>query len=137
MWFTMSSCNQEVPNVFRLNISSSTNGNLAFHHLLALQPPFITCVMAVGLRASNSRNTSVWPESIRLGTRQVVTVTRSVTVMENYFYLWAGSRTSHTERWWALSSRYSLLLACWPFGFPITLTWHRSRFYLNMAILVK
>ena len=57
------------------------------------------------------------------------------------FFIWAGSRTSHTERWRALSSRYSLPLGCWPFGFPITLTlktgvWHRSRFYQNMAIPV-
>ena len=37
------------------------------------------------------------------------------------FLFWAGSRTSHTERWRALSSWYSLLLGCWPFGFPITL----------------
>ena len=42
--------------------------------------------MAVGLRASNSRNTSIWPEWIRLGMRRVVTATRSVTVMEYYFY---------------------------------------------------
>ena len=95
-----------------------------------------------GLRASNSRNTSVWPESIRLGTRRVVTVTRSVTVMEYYFYLRVGARTSHTERWRALSSRYSLLLGCWPFGFPITLilktsVQHWSRFYRGTAILVR
>ena len=94
------------------------------------------------LRASNSRNTSVWPESIRLGTRRVVTATRSVTVMEYYFYLWPGTRTSHTERWRALSSRYSLLLGCWPFGFPITLTLkagvrHQSRFYRDTAIPVR
>ena len=62
-------------------------------------------------------------------------------VMEYYFYFWAGSHTSHTKRWRALSSRYSLLLGCWPFGFPITLTLktsaqHRSRFYRNTAILV-
>ena len=57
------------------------------------------CVTAAGLRASNSRNTSVWPELIRLGTRRVVTATRSITVMEYYFYLRAGTRTSHTERW--------------------------------------
>ena len=74
--------------------------------------------------------------------RQVITATRSVTVMEYYFYLWAGTRTSHTERWQALSSRYSLLLGCWPFGFPITLiiktsVWHRSRFYRDMAIPVR
>ena len=74
--------------------------------------------------------------------RRVVTATRSVTVMEYYFYLWAGSRTSHTERWWALSSRYSLLLGCWSFGFPITLTLktgvrHRSRFYRDKAIPVR
>ena len=101
-------------------------------------PPHYTmiCVMAAGLQASNSWNTSVWPEWIRLGMRQVVTATRSVTVMEYYFYFWAGSRTSHSERWRALSSRYSLLLGCWPFGFPITLTLktgvrHRSRFYRN------
>ena len=73
---------------------------------------------------------------------QVVTATRSVTVMEYYFYLWAGSRTSHTERWGALSSRYSLLLGCWPFGFLITLTLkagvrHRSRFYRDTAIPVR
>ena len=97
-------------------------------------------VTAAGLRASNSRNTSVWPEWIRLGMRRVVTVTRSVTVME-YYFIWAGSRTSHTERWWALSSRYSLLLGCWPFAFPIMLTLktgvrHRSDFYRNTAILV-
>ena len=84
----------------------------------------------------------VWPESIRLGTRRVITATRSVTVMEYYFYLWVGSHTSHTERWRALSSRYSLLLGCWPFGFPITLTLktgvrHQSRFYRNTAIPVK
>ena len=72
----------------------------------------VTCVTAAGLRASNSRNTSVWPEWIRLGTRRVVTATRSVTVMEYYFYLRAGTRTSHTERWRALSSQYSLLLGC-------------------------
>ena len=83
--------------------------------------PNYTCVMAAGLRASNSRNTLVWQELIRLGTRRVVTATRSVTVMEYYFYLWAGTRTSHTERWWALSSWYSLLLGCWPSGFLITL----------------
>ena len=58
------------------------------------------------------------------------------------FYLWAGSHTSYTERWRALSSRYSLLLGCWPFGFPITLTlktdvWHHSHSYRNTAILVK
>ena len=111
-------------------------------HICVFPPRDANSVMAAGLRASNSWNTSVWPESIRLGTRRVVTVTRSVTVMEYYFYLWAGSRTSHTERWRALSSRYSLLLGCWPFGFPITLTlktgvWHRSRFYRNMAFLVK
>ena len=98
--------------------------------------------MAAGLRASNSRNTSVLPELIRLGMRRVVTATRSVTVMEYYFYLWAGTRTSHTERWWALSSRYSLLLGCWPFGFPITLTLktgvrHRSRLYRDTAIPVR
>ena len=63
-------------------------------------------------------------------------------VMEYYFYLWAGSRTSHTERWRALSSRYSLLLGCWPFGFPITLTLktgvrHWSRFYRDTAIPVR
>ena len=47
-------------------------------------------VTAAGLRASNSRNTSVWPEWIRLGMRRVVTATRSVTVMEYYFYFgWA------------------------------------------------
>ena len=102
----------------------------------------VTYVTAAGLRASNSRNTSVWPKSIRLGTCRVITATRSVTVMEYYFYLWAGSRTSHTKRWRALSSRYSLLLGCWPFGFPITLTLktsvrHRSRFYRNTAIPVK
>ena len=56
------------------------------------------------------------------------------------FYL-GGSRTSHTERWRALSSRYSLLLGCWPFGFPIMLTLktgvrHRSRFHRNTAIPV-
>ena len=99
-------------------------------------------VTAAGLRASNSRNTSVWSELIRLGTRRVVTATRSVMVMEYYFYLRAGTRTSHTERWRALSSRYSLLLGCWPFGFPITLTLktgvrHRSRFYQDTAILVR
>ena len=58
------------------------------------------------------------------------------------FYLWVGSRTSHTERWRALSARYSLLLGCWLFGFPITLTLktgvrHQSRFYRNTAIPVK
>ena len=63
-------------------------------------------------------------------------------VMEYYFYLWAGSRTSHTERWQALSSWYCLLLGCWPFGFPITLTLktgvrHRSRFYRDTAIPVR
>ena len=46
-----------------------------------------TYVTAAGLRASNSRNTSVWPEWIRLGTCRVVMVTRSMTVMEYYFYL--------------------------------------------------
>ena len=51
---------------------------------------FYTYVTAAGLWASNSRNTSVWPESIRLGTRWVVTATRSVTVMEYYFYLLGG-----------------------------------------------
>ena len=59
--------------------------------------------------------------------------------MEYYFYLRVGTRTSHTERWRALSSRYSLLLGCWPFGFPITLivktgVQHRSRFYWDTAI---
>ena len=102
----------------------------------------LTYVTAAGLWASNSRNTSVWPELIRLGTRRVVTATRSVTVMEYYFYLRVGTRTSHTERWQALSSQYSLLLGCWPFGFPITLTlktgvWHRSRFYWDTAIPVR
>ena len=102
----------------------------------------IVYVTAAGLRASNSRSTLVWPELIRLGTRQVVTTTRSVTVMEYYFYLWAGTRTSHTERWRALSSQYSLLLGCWPFGFPITLTLktgvrHQSHFYQDMAIPVR
>ena len=102
-------------------------------------PVILTYVTAAGLRASNSRNTSVWPESIRLGTRRVVTATRSVTVMEYYFYLRAGTHTSHTERWWALSSRYSLLLGCWPFGFPITLilktgVWHRFRYYRDTVI---
>ena len=96
-------------------------------------------VTAAGLWASNSRNTSIWPESIRLGMRRVVMATGSVTVMEYYFYLRAGTRTSHTERWWALSSRYSLLLGCWPFGFPITLILktgerHRSHFYWNTSI---
>ena len=99
-------------------------------------------VTAAGLRASNSRNTSVWPELIRLGTRQVITATRSVMVMEYYFYLRAGTCTSHTERWRALSSQYSLLLGRWPFGFPITLTLksgvrYRSRFYQDTAILVR
>ena len=47
----------------------------------------LTYVTAAGLRASNSRNTSVWPEWIRLGMRRVVTATRSVTEMEYYFYL--------------------------------------------------
>ena len=78
-----------------------------------------TYVTAAGLRASNSRNTSIWPELVRLGTRRIVTATRSVTVIEYYFYLWVGTCTSHTKRWRALSSRYSLLLGCWPFGFPI------------------
>ena len=55
-----------------------------------------TNVTAAGLRASNSRSTSVWPELIRLGTRRVVMATRSVTVMEYYFYLQAGTCTSHT-----------------------------------------
>ena len=78
-------------------------------------------------------------ESIRLGTRWVVTATRSITVMEYYFYLRAGTCTSHTERWQALSSRYSLLLGCWPSGFSITLILktsvrHKSRFYRDMAI---
>ena len=72
--------------------------------------------------------------------RRVVTATGSVTVME-YYFIWADSRTSHTERWQALSSRYSLLLGCWSFGFPITLTLktggrHRSCFYRNTAIPV-
>ena len=67
-----------------------------YRKLLVLQPQIY--VMAAGSRASNSRNTSVWPESIRLGTRGAVMATRSVTVMEYYFYLWAGTRTSHTER---------------------------------------
>ena len=63
-------------------------------------------------------------------------------VMEYYFYLWAGTCTSDTERWWALSSRYSLLLGCWPFGFPITLTlktgvMHWRHFYRDTAILVR
>ena len=96
-------------------------------------------VTAAGLRASNSWNTSVWPESIRLGMRRVVTATGSVMVMEYYFYLRVGTCTSHTERWQALSSRYSLLLGCWPFGFPITLILktserHRSHFYQDMSI---
>ena len=95
-------------------------------------------VTAAGLRASNSRNTSVWPEWVRLGMRRVVTATRSVTVMEYYFYLRAGTRTNHTERWRALSSRYSLLLGCWPFGFPMTLILktggrHQSRSYQGIA----
>ena len=90
----------------------------------------------MGLRASNSWNTSVWPESIRLGMRQVVTATKSVTVMEYYFYLRAGTSTSHTERWRALSSRYSLLLGCWPFGFLIPLilktsVWHAKNTFLD------
>ena len=102
----------------------------------------LTCVTAAGLRASNSRNTSVWPELIRLGTRRVITATRSIMVMEYYFYLWAGTCTSHIERWRALSSRYSLLLGCWPFGFLITLilktgVQHRSRFYWDTAIPVR
>ena len=72
--------------------------------------------------------------------RRVVTATGSVTVME-YYFIWVGSRTSHTERWRALSSRYSLLLGCRPFGFLITLTLktgvrHRSHFYRNSAIPV-
>ena len=46
----------------------------------------ITYVTAAGLRASNSRNTSIWPEWIWLGMCRVVTATRSVTVMEYYFY---------------------------------------------------
>ena len=67
---------------------------------------------------------------------------RSVKVMEYYFYLWVGRHTNHTERWWALSSRYSLLLGCRPFGFPITLTLktsvrHRSRFFWDTAIPVR
>ena len=58
------------------------------------------------------------------------------------FLFWAGSRTSHTERWRALSSRYSLLLSCWPFAFLIMLTLktgvrHRSRFYRNTATPVR
>ena len=74
--------------------------------------------------------------------RRVVTATRSVTMMEYYFYFWVGSHTSHTERWWALSSRYSLLLGCWTFGFSITLILkagvrHRSHFYQNTAIPVR
>ena len=100
------------------------------------------CVTAAGLRASNSQNTSVWLESIRLGMRRVVTATGSITVIEYYFYLWVGTRTSHTERWRALSSRYSLLLGCWPFGFPITLILktgeqHQSHFYRDMSILER
>ena len=99
----------------------------------------LICVTAAGLLASNSRNTSVWPELIRLGTCWVVTATGSVMVMEYYFYLRAGTRTSHTERWRALSSRYSLLLGCWPFGFPIKLILktgerHRSHFYRDTSI---
>ena len=93
------------------------------------------------LRACRPVITLVWPEWIQLGTHRVVTATRSITVMEYYFYFWAGSRTSHTERWRALSSQYFLPLGCWPFGFPIMLTLksgvrHRSRFYLNTATLV-
>ena len=62
--------------------------------------------------------------------------------MEYYFYLWAGTRTSHTKRWRVLSSQYSLLLGYWPFGFPITLTLrtgvrHRSCFDRDTAILVR
>ena len=58
------------------------------------------------------------------------------------FLFWAGSCTSHIERWQGLSSRYSLLLGCWPFGFPITLTLktgvqHRSRFHRDTAIPVR
>ena len=82
------------------------------------------------------------PQFGRLGTRRFVTATRSITVMEYYFYLWAGTRTNHTERWQALSSQYSLLLGCRPYGFPIKLTLktgvrHRSRFYRDMAIPVR
>ena len=99
-------------------------------------------VSAAGLWASNSQNTSVWSEWIRLGMCWVVSATRSITVMEYYFYLWAGTRTNHTERWQALSSLYSLLLGCRPFGFPIMLTLktgvrYRSRFFRDMAILAR
>ena len=112
-------------NAFVLQYIPLKNMNYVFYicsYVTVINSYQGTCVTAAGLRASNSRNTSVWPELIRLGTRRVVTATRSVTVMEYYFYLRAGTRTSHTERWRALSSRYSLLLGCWPFGFPIMLT---------------
>ena len=58
------------------------------------------------------------------------------------FLFWAGSCTSHSKRWRALSCLYSLLLGCWPFGLPIMLTLktrvrHRSRFYQNSAIPIQ
>ena len=124
--------------------STGTTAALANGKCLSNRCPLrdANSVTAVGLRASNSRSTSVWPELIRLGTHRVVMATRSVMVMEYYFYLLVGTRTSHTKRWQALSSRYSLLLGCWPFGFLITLTLktsvrHRSRFYQDTAIPVK
>ena len=50
-------------------------------------------VTAAGLRASNSRNTSVWPELIRLGMRWVVTATRSVTG-DGILFLFVGGHTA-------------------------------------------
>ena len=148
-WFSLGTSppktKSEYPGVGHLFLSK-TRFSETTHFLkstqTAMESPKVTYVTAAGLRASNSRNTSVWPELIQLGTRRVVTATRSVTVMEYYFYLRAGTRTSHTERWRALSSRYSLLLGCWPFGFPITLTLktgvrHRSHFYRDTAIPVR
>ena len=60
---------------------------MASASVIGTHPRDANSVTAAGLRASNSQNTSVWPEWIRLGMCRVVMATRSITVMEYYFYL--------------------------------------------------
>ena len=80
-------------------------------------------VMAVGLRAGNTRYTFVMaglsPAMVCDGSSR-----HSVHYGDEYylstFVGWA--RTNLTERWQALFARYSSLLGCWPSGFPINIT---------------
>ena len=77
-------------------------------------------VMAVGLRAGNTRYTfimaGVSPAVVRDGSLQHLVHYGD----EYYFSTFVGrARTNLTKRWQALFAWYSALWGCWPSGFPI------------------